>query len=166
MSKPDTHRYGPLLLIAVGKLLKAAFLLALAAAVLRLVHRDVEEVLHRWAREVHVDSASRLLSEAIAKVAGVSDRQLQVIALALFLYAALFAAEGVGLLLRKVWAEYLTVVSTALLLPIEVYELARHATLARAAILMVNLVILIYLIARLRSLWRERKETTGAGRNE
>ncbi len=31
--------------------------------------------------------------------------------------------EGVGLLLRQYWAEYLTIFTTASLIPLEIYEL-------------------------------------------
>lgn len=161
MGNPDTRGYGPLLLIAITKLLKAVFLLALAAAMLRLVHRDVQEVLHRWAREVRVDPGSHFLTEAISKVAGVGDRQLEVMAVGAVLYAALFATEGTGLLLRKVWAEYLTVVSTALLLPIEIYELTRHTTAIRIGILVANVAIVIYLIWRLKDLRHEKRSAAG-----
>jgi hypothetical protein len=37
-------------------------------------------------------------------------------------------AEGVGLWLRKRWAEWLTVIATSLLVPLELYELVRRAT--------------------------------------
>ena len=41
--------------------------------------------------------------------------------------AALEITEGVGLFYRKRWAEWLTVVATSLLVPIEVYELVTQA---------------------------------------
>jgi len=34
--------------------------------------------------------------------------------------------EGVGLALRKRWAEYLTIIATSSLIPLEVYELIQH----------------------------------------
>ena len=33
--------------------------------------------------------------------------------------------EGIGLLMRRLWAEYLTVIATAILLPLEVYEIVQ-----------------------------------------
>jgi uncharacterized membrane protein (DUF2068 family) len=36
--------------------------------------------------------------------------------------------EGTGLWLDQLWAEYLTVVATSLLVPLELYELVRHPT--------------------------------------
>ena len=39
-----------------------------------------------------------------------------------FAYAIVFSVEGIGLLLGSRWAEWLTVVSTGLLIPFEIYE--------------------------------------------
>jgi len=69
---------------------------------------------------------------------------------AAFFYAALFAAEGVGLYLRKRWAEYLVVIVTGSLLPFEIYEIYVHATWWKFVIVLGNLLIVGYLIHRLR----------------
>jgi uncharacterized membrane protein (DUF2068 family) len=46
------------------------------------------------------------------------------------------------------WAEYLTLVITASLAPLEVYELAAIPNVTRATVLAVNLAIVIYLVVR------------------
>jgi len=53
--------------------------------------------------------------------------------------------------MRKHWAEYFTVITTAALIPLELYELARHFSWAKIVVLLVNVAIVVYLIARLRS---------------
>jgi uncharacterized membrane protein (DUF2068 family) len=55
-----------------------------------------------------------------------SIRSLGELSVRTFLYAGLFTTEGIGLLLRKCWAEYFTIVTTGGLIPLEVYELWRH----------------------------------------
>ncbi len=57
--------------------------------------------------------------------------------------------EGYGLLRRRQWAEYLTVVSTALLLFPEIQELFKHPTGLKVGGLALNMVIVVYLIIRL-----------------
>ena len=37
-----------------------------------------------------------------------------------------------GLLLRKHWAEYFTIITTGLFIPLEIYELVRHFTVTKA----------------------------------
>jgi uncharacterized membrane protein (DUF2068 family) len=68
-----------------------------------------------------------------------------------FLYAGLFATEGLGLLRRKRWAEYFTIVTTGGLIPLEIFELARHFTVTKLVVLFVNVLIVCYLVGRVRS---------------
>ena len=68
-----------------------------------------------------------------------------------FFYGAVFAAEGIGLYLRKHWAEYFTIVTTSLFIPLEVYELARHVTATRIVVGIMNVLIVWYLVLRVRS---------------
>jgi uncharacterized membrane protein (DUF2068 family) len=68
-----------------------------------------------------------------------------------FLYAGLFATEGIGLLLRKRWAEYFTIVTTSGLIPLEIYEIALHFTVTKLVVVFVNALIVWYLAARVRS---------------
>jgi uncharacterized membrane protein (DUF2068 family) len=53
--------------------------------------------------------------------------------------------EGVGLFYRRRWAEWLTVVATSLLIPLELYELVRSPSLLKAGGIAVNVAIVIYL---------------------
>jgi len=67
-----------------------------------------------------------------------------------FIYAGLLLTEGIGLLLRKRWAEYFTIITTAGLIPLELYELSKHITATKIAILIINIGIVAYLVARVR----------------
>jgi uncharacterized membrane protein (DUF2068 family) len=58
--------------------------------------------------------------------------------------------EGVGLWLEFTWAAYLTVVSTSLLLPFELYEVVEQVSMLRVGVLLLNLVIVLYLISQLK----------------
>jgi uncharacterized membrane protein (DUF2068 family) len=53
--------------------------------------------------------------------------------------------------MQKRWAEYLTTVATASLIPFEIWELTRGLSLLKAAALAVNIAIVIYLIYVLRA---------------
>jgi uncharacterized membrane protein (DUF2068 family) len=59
--------------------------------------------------------------------------------------------EGIGLIRRQRWAEYLTVVATSLLLPVELYELAHRPTAGKAAVLAANVGVVVYLVVQLRA---------------
>jgi uncharacterized membrane protein (DUF2068 family) len=70
-------------------------------------------------------------------------RVLLVVAIA---YAVLEGTEAWGLWHERRWAEYLTVVATAGLLPLELYELTERVTVLRLVALVVNLAVLVWLV--------------------
>jgi len=67
-------------------------------------------------------------------------------------YAALLLTEGIGLWFEFSWAAYLTVISTSLLLPFELYEVIERITAVRIGVLLLNLVIVLYLVYQLKHL--------------
>ena len=75
---------------------------------------------------------------------------LTIIAIAGMLYAVLEGTEGVGLALRRRWAEYLTVIATGILIPYEAYEVVLHATFFKVGALALNLAVVGYLGYRKR----------------
>jgi uncharacterized membrane protein (DUF2068 family) len=80
------------------------------------------------------------------KVDLIDAHRLREIGFATFAYAALALTEGVGLMLEKVWAEYLTLTLTVSFLPWELYELAREPNLFRFSLIIINLLVLGYLV--------------------
>ncbi len=140
-----------LVLIGVFKLFKALLLIALGVGAIKFLHRDVMNTVLHWAQLLRVDPDNRLVHAVLVRVFRLTPHQLKELSVGTFLYAGLFATEGVGLLLRKRWAEYFTIVTTSGLIPLEIYELARHFTIAKLAIAFVNALIIWYLVARVRS---------------
>ena len=140
----------PLRIIVAVKLSKGLLLAAVALGVLHLVHRDVAEVVFRFARRLHLDPDGRLVEPALRRLSGVDPRAMLRFSLGALVYAALLLTEGIGLLMAQRWAEYVTIVITGSLVPLEFYEVARHPNVTRATVLAVNLAIVIYLVGRLR----------------
>jgi uncharacterized membrane protein (DUF2068 family) len=149
MTERRTHGRG-LRLIAAFKLLKGLALLALGIGALRLLHKDVAAVVEHWINIFQVDPHSHYIQRLLAKLSIVDDRRLKELSVGTFIYSAIFLTEGVGLALGKRWAEYLTIISTASLLPLEVYELARHTSIGKVLALVINLAVVAYLILELR----------------
>jgi uncharacterized membrane protein (DUF2068 family) len=83
------------------------------------------------------------------KASMLKKRQIESAGFVAFFYALIFGVEGVGLYLRRHWAEYMVLISTGSLLPIEFYELAIHVTWLKIFIVVGNLAILLYLAHRL-----------------
>ncbi|HEX4218220.1 MAG TPA: DUF2127 domain-containing protein [Acidimicrobiales bacterium] len=76
--------------------------------------------------------------------------RLYELGIVLAVYAALEATEMVGLWWAKRWAEYLTLISTALFVPFEVYEITEGISALKVIILVINLAIVVYLLVAKR----------------
>jgi uncharacterized membrane protein (DUF2068 family) len=139
-----------LLLIALFKLFKGVLLVMVGIGALRLLHRDVAETVTHWVNILRVDPDNRFIHRLLSHVLAVSPKQLKEASVGTFVYAGLLLTEGTGLLLRKRWAEYFTIISTAGLIPLEVYEIDRHVTAVKIAVLLINVAIVWYLVARIR----------------
>jgi uncharacterized membrane protein (DUF2068 family) len=72
--------------------------------------------------------------------------RLHLVGVVLALYAVLEAVEAVGLWMQKRWAEYLTLIATAALLPLEIYELVKGVTVLKVTALVVNIAVIVYLL--------------------
>ena len=140
-----------LILIGLFKLLKALALIAVGIGALRYLHKDVAASVTHWVNVLRVDPDNRFIHPVLAKAFSVTPRQLKELSAGTFFYATLLGIEGIGLLMRKHWAEYFTIITTGALLPLEIYELAKHVTTAKIIVLVINAAIVWYLIVRVRS---------------
>jgi len=84
------------------------------------------------------------------KIFSLNAGTLQEVGIGLLAYAALEGAEAIGLWMGKRWAEYLTFVSTTVLLPLEVYEIIHKGTVLKVIGFLINLAVVIYLLFRKR----------------
>jgi uncharacterized membrane protein (DUF2068 family) len=149
-----------LLLIGVFKLLKGLLLVAVGFGALRFLHKDLGVSVNHLVQVLRIDPENRFIHSLLAKILAVNPKQLRELSVGTFVYAAILLTEGIGLLLRKHWAEYFTIISTGIFIPLEVYELAKHLTAVKLLVLVVNVAIVVYLIMHLighREPARQRK---------
>jgi len=149
MPASASHSRG-LQLIAAFKLLKGFALLALGIGALKLLHKDVAALVEHWIDVFQVDSQNYFIHKLLEKLAALDDRRLKQLSVGTFIYAAIFFTEGIGLALRKRWAEYFTIIVTSSLLPLEVYALAKHPSVGEVFALVINLAVVAYLVRELR----------------
>jgi len=139
--------------IIVERIVKSTVLVALAIG---LIVAGNKGWLDNWAdyaeNQLNLDVGRgiimQLLLRALAFIAGFNHVTL--LALSAIAYAALEATEGIGLALRRRWAEYLTVIATGILIPYEAYEVIRHPSLFKVGALALNLAVVGYLSYRKR----------------
>jgi uncharacterized membrane protein (DUF2068 family) len=136
------------MVIGTFKLAKAAMLVALALGLLQLLERGPREVISPWLEAAHADARGRIARKLAERLFSLDHRHLQELAVATFAYAAVFVVEGIGLLLRKTWAEYLTLGVTISFLPFEVIEIAHQPSPPKWLTLVLNVAVVVYLVAR------------------
>ena len=146
-----------LLIIGTMKLVIATLLAAASLGAFKLIHKDVEETLNQIIILMHLDPDNHFINTAIEKVAGFDPKQLKAIGAGTMVYAALYVLEGIGLLMGKHWAEYLVIIITGSLLPLECYEIIEKTTALRIGVLVINMAVMIYLILRLKRDARAKK---------
>ena len=146
-----------LLWISIFKTLKGLLLLVLGIGVLGLLHKDVQEWLENLVDALHINSGNRFLATLLAKAGTVDDHKIAQLSGLTFFYSALFLTEGIGLWFQKRWAEWLTVIVTSSLIPIEIYEIWKQCGVVKLVVLGINIAVVIYLVTVLR-----RKSPDGA----
>jgi uncharacterized membrane protein (DUF2068 family) len=151
-----TRDNGLLRLIAIFKLAKAVTLIGVGVGALRLVHDNniADSMIHLAAR-LGLNPGCRYLDHALARIVNLPQRDFRDLGIGSFVYAALFLTEGTGLWLMKPWAEWFTAIITSSLVPLEIYEIYRHLTIAKVIILLLNIAVVGYLFVRIR---REHSE--------
>jgi uncharacterized membrane protein (DUF2068 family) len=139
-----------LMVIAVFKFLEGIGLAALGFGALHFLHGDLAGEVAHWIDLLRMDPHNRYLLWLLEKLSNVDERKLRGLSVGTFTYAGIFLCEGIGLALGKRWAEYLTIVTTAALIPVEIYEIYVRPTWARVLVLAVNVGVVAYLIGELR----------------
>lgn len=136
--------------IGAYKIVSGAVFFAVGVEIFRHLDMDVADWLLKRVTSFRLDPHNRLIHLAIARASRVDLRYLEALGVGTLVYAILHLIEGVGLFLRRRWAGYLTVIATSLLIPVEMYEVARRADSLRVAVILVNMGIVLYLVVRLR----------------
>lgn len=139
-----------ILLIGLLKLFKGLLLLASGIGLLKLLHKDVAAVAMQWVNTLHVDPDNRYIQHVLLKTSLIDERKLKELSLGSFFYAGLLLTEGTGLLLRKRWGKYFSVIVTGSFIPLEIWELAKRFSAAKTIVIAVNVAVVGYLIRKIR----------------
>jgi uncharacterized membrane protein (DUF2068 family) len=133
-------------LIAAFKLFKGLVLFAVGNGAVKLLHKDMAFEVERWADIFRVDPNNHYFHRLVERFSILDARKLRELSVGTFFYSALLLTEGTGLLLRKRWAEYFTIIATSSFIPLEVYELTKRISSPRLIVLLLNVVVVVYLV--------------------
>jgi uncharacterized membrane protein (DUF2068 family) len=109
-------------------------------------------------RAIELDPRRPFLHHIVAYLHHLHASEIRVAAIIALGYGLLELVEGTGLWLDQLWAEYLTVIATSLLIPFELYELVHRPSVWKAGGIAVNVAIVGYLAHLLRR--RSRRPRT------
>jgi len=132
--------------VVLGILAAAVFLFAANRTALQGTYLKVLQALQGSLGGTSPEPQHGGILGELSKVFSYSNRRLIVTGLALSAYAVVEGAEAVGLWLTQRWAEYLTLLATAALLPLEIYELAVRVSPLKIIALIVNVAVVVYLL--------------------
>lgn len=110
------------------------------------MHRDAWDVAESFLEWLHISPETHYAQVFLNLADQVTDGKVWAVAIGALAYSALRFVEAYGLWGARPWAEWLAMISGAIYLPFEVFELARKPDLVRLAILLVNLAVVLYMV--------------------
>jgi uncharacterized membrane protein (DUF2068 family) len=138
-------RFGMLRTIALYKLLKVVILLLAAYGEIRLHDATLSAKILSWASARPQGLEHDLVTRGLVWFSGLSESRVHTMRLITLTYAAVFAVEGVGLWMQRRWAEWLTTIITASLIPLELWELIHKPSIGACLVILANILIVVYL---------------------
>jgi uncharacterized membrane protein (DUF2068 family) len=143
-------RFGVLRTIALYKLVKVVLLLGVAYGELRLRDASLAAKLLSWAQAKPYGLEHHVVGQILEWFSGLSVSRVNLFRAITLAYATIFAIEGIGLWLEKRWAEWLTTIITASLIPLEAWEIILRPTIGKILILLANVAVVGYLVWHVR----------------
>ena len=133
--------------VAALEMFKGLLAIAAGIGLFTLLHKDIGDVAENIVEALHLNPAHHMAQAFIRAADNVSDNRIIAFACVAFLYSAIRFVEGYGLWNARVWAEWFAIVSGAIYLPWEIVEVIKHhGHLLRWAVLVVNILVVLYMI--------------------
>jgi len=133
--------------VAVFEVTKAAVVLLLGCGLFHLMHKNLDDVAERVVQVLHINPEGKLSNLFFELASNTSDGNLWVLALGTLAYASLRLTEAYGLWREREWAQWFSLLSTALYLPPELYWMLRDPSWLRCAVLVTNISILLFMLS-------------------
>ena len=94
---------------------------------------------------LHLDPEKQFFVDLTDKVAQITPNNLRWAAAGAMVYFSFMFLQAIGLYFRVGWIVWLVIGESAFFVPIEIFELLKHANWWKFSILAVNIVIVLYL---------------------
>jgi uncharacterized membrane protein (DUF2068 family) len=133
--------------IAMFEVIKAAISFLLGCALFHLMHKNLDDIAGRVVQVLHVNPQGMLSNLLFELASHFSNRNLWVLALGTLAYASVIATQAYGLWREREWAQWLSLLSTALYLPPELYWMLGHPGWLKCDVLVINIVIFLFMVS-------------------
>ena len=143
--------------VATFEFFKGIFVLLMGFCALALVHKDVWLYAESLLALLHINTDRHSAQLFLDFADNVTDARLWAAARIAFAYTLLRFTEAYGLWRCRTWAEWVALVSGALLVPLEIRELLRGVTALRSAVFLGNVAVILFMLYVIRSNRRERR---------
>ncbi|WPC72416.1 DUF2127 domain-containing protein [Vibrio porteresiae] len=110
-----------------------------------LAGKNLEHVAVSLVHHAHLNPASHYPSIFIHAMTQVSDGKIKLLAFGALVYALIRFVEAYGLWKALVWTEWFALVSGAIYLPFELYEMVTKPSLLGVGVFVINIVVVAYM---------------------
>lgn len=131
--------------IAVLEGFKGSVSLLVGFGLHALAGRDIHQLAESLVRHFHLNPASHLSSVFLNAASDLTDSRMVLLALAAFGYSVIRFIEAFGLWRGLVWTEWFALVSGAIYIPFEVYEIITHTSFFNVGIFLINVLVVWYM---------------------
>ncbi|MDQ6839133.1 MAG: DUF2127 domain-containing protein [Actinomycetota bacterium] len=141
--------------IAIDRVLHFLVLTAVAVAIFlfaqdqTMLRGDYTRILNRLQGAIGgplSDTSHQGLLRDLDRLFALSPGRLYLYGAGIGIYALINGIEAVGLWRARRWAEYLTLFEVAILIPVEIHELAIRVSVLKILTLIINLAVVVYLL--------------------
>lgn len=131
--------------IAIFEAVKGTVGLIAGFGLLSLMHRDIADFAEDAVGFLHLNSEGRLAHRIVETITKLNPANIKIFFALSLVYATIRFVEAYGLWRLRAWAEWFAIISGTAYIPIEIYELIHKPTFVRAAVLIINIAMVLYL---------------------
>ncbi len=139
------NNFNGLKAIAVLEASKGLFALLVGLGAHELAGQNLQQVAEHLVEHLHLNPASRFPGVILQAIGEVKDSNLVFIAIGATVYSIVRFVEAYGLWCNFRWVEWFALLSGAIYLPFEIYEIYINQNLISVAVLIFNLFIVWYM---------------------
>ncbi|MBU1467521.1 MAG: DUF2127 domain-containing protein [Gammaproteobacteria bacterium] len=143
--------------IAFIEALKGLMSLIVGLGIHVLAGENLQKIAESIVSHAHLNPASHFPSIFLHAASSITDSNMSLIALGALAYSLVRFVEAYGLWKAFVWTEWFALVSGAIYLPFEIYEIIFHTHILTVCVFLLNVVVVCYMASVLYS--KRKKDT-------